>query len=45
MTMPADEYQAVALDAADPLAPMRERFVIDDPELRKWMNKLNGRTT
>ena len=33
MSIPTGESYARELDAADPLAPMRERFVIDDPEL------------
>ena len=33
MSIPTGESYARELDAADLLAPMRERFVIDDPEL------------
>lgn len=33
MSIPTGESYARELDATDPLAPMRERFVIDDPEL------------
>lgn len=33
MSIPTGESYARELDATDPLAPLRERFVIDDPEL------------
>ena len=33
MTGPTDAARAAELDAADPLAAFRERFVIDDPEV------------